>query len=377
MVQLLPVVTESDKRRFYRFASRLHGRDPTWVPPVWPQRKAYLDKTAPFFRHGEGAFWIARDGNGIVGTVGAAVDHAQNRHLGTNAAIFGFFDVLPDRYPVAAALWDQVRAWARERGLTEVQGPRSFGPYEDRGFLVEGFDRQPGSLLAHSPPYYHEFAVRYGWEVRSESIAYRLDLRPFRAEPAAFPRSALRAAARARARHGPGLVRPVRLSDWDHEIACVHEIYNRAQASIEDFVPVEFEEFRRLARTLRPIVDPDLIILAEAGGRPIGLAIAYPDLAELVRRAKGLRHFWNYLTLILAKRRAKGTCFKVLAVAPEHRAHGVDAALCIGILETAARKGYEWMELSLTDARNHNTTGIAEKFGASVDRRYRDYRIGV
>lgn len=375
MVQLLPVVTEADKRRFYRFAALLHGRDPTWVPPVWPQRKAYLDKTAPFFRHGEGAFWLASDGNGIAGTVGAAVDHARNRHLGKSAAIFGFFDVLPDGYPVAAALWDRVRAWARDRGLAEVEGPRSFGPHEDRGFLVEGFDRQPGSLLAHSPPYYHEFAVRYGWEVRSESVAYRLDLRPLREEPRPFPRSAVRAAARARARHGQGFVRSVRSGDWAREIARLHEIYNRAQASVEGFVPMEFEEFRRLARSLRPVIDPDLILVAETGERPIGLAIAYPDLAEVVRRAKGLRHFWHYLPLLVAKRRARGVCFKVLAVAAEHRRRGVDAALSLEILERAIRKGYEWMEISLAEARNHNTAGIAEKFGARVHRRYRDYRI--
>lgn len=377
MVELLPVDTEAQKRLFYRFASKVHAGNRNWIPTVWPQCKAYLDKRAPFFRHGDGDFWLATDGDGVVGTVGAAIDHARNRHLGRNAAVFGFFEVLADGYEVAASLWDRVREWARERGMTEIVGPRSFGPYEGRGFLVEGFDRRPGSLLGYSPPYYHEFALRYGWEVWAESVAYRVELEPFRKDPGAVPRSAILAAERARRQYGRGFVRSARVADWANEIARFHEIYNLAQSTIEDFAPMPLEEFRHLADTLRPIVDPDLMLIAEFQGRPIGLVIAYPDLAEIIQRARGLRHLWDYLRLVFAKRRAKGACLKVLGVHPEYRRRGVDAALYVELLERVLRKGYEWMELSLADVKNTNIAGVASKFGARVYQRYVDYRIGV
>ncbi len=377
MLHLLQVATETHKRLFYRFASRVYEGNRNWIPPVWPQCKAYLDKRAPFFRHGDGDFWLATDGDGVVGTVGAAIDHARNRHLGKNAAIFGFFEVLSDGYEVAAALWDRVRAWARERGMKEILGPRSFGPYEGRGFLVEGFDRAPGSLLAYSPPYYHEFALRYGWQVRAESVAYRVELDRFRADPAAVPRAAVRAAERALSRYGPEFVRGARIADWSEEVPRFHEIYNIAQSSIAEFTPMSLDEFRNLADTLRPIVDPDLMLIAEFRGRPIGLAIAYPDLAEIVRRARGLRHVWDYMRLALAKRRARGACLKVLGVHPEYRRRGVDAALYLELLRRVLRKGYEWMELSLADAENIDIAGAAKKFGARVYQRYVDYRIEV
>jgi hypothetical protein len=103
-ITLSPVETPADKRAFYRFAWRVYRQDSRWVPHLWPERKAYLDRTAAFFSYGEGDFWLARRGGEVVGTVGAAVDHARNRNTGTSTAYFGFFEVLPDGYDVGSGL---------------------------------------------------------------------------------------------------------------------------------------------------------------------------------------------------------------------------------------------------------------------------------
>jgi len=112
-VTIHPVQSEADKRAFYKFAFRVYREDPNWVPHLWPQRKNYLDKKAAFFSYGEGEFWLAKEGNETVGTIGTAIDHPRNRDMNWKAAHFGFFEVLPDRYDAAQAMWDHACQWAR------------------------------------------------------------------------------------------------------------------------------------------------------------------------------------------------------------------------------------------------------------------------
>ena len=142
-IHILPVQSQADKKAFYKFAYRVYRHDPNWVPPLWPQRKEYLDKKAAFFSYGEGDFWLAKDGQEIVGTIGAAINHSRNRDKGWKAATFGFFEVLPERYDAAKAMWDFACGWARQRGMEELQGPYSFSVDADPGFLVEGFRACP------------------------------------------------------------------------------------------------------------------------------------------------------------------------------------------------------------------------------------------
>ena len=142
-ITIHPVLTHADQRQFYNLAWQVYQNDPHWVPPLWPQRKEYLNKKAAFFKYGEGEFWLAKRGHEMVGTLGTAIDHPRNHHTGCQSGIFGFFEVLEGDYEAACALWDHACAWAKARGLAELVGPYSFAANDDAGFLVEGFQYSP------------------------------------------------------------------------------------------------------------------------------------------------------------------------------------------------------------------------------------------
>ena len=63
----------------------------------------------------------------------------SNRHHGVRRAQFYLFDCVDDQ-TVAEALFDRVFEWARERKLTEMVGPKGFGP-------LDGFRRPQGTML--------------------------------------------------------------------------------------------------------------------------------------------------------------------------------------------------------------------------------------
>lgn len=376
-ISISPVQTRADRLAFYNFARQVYRRDPCWVPHLWPQRKAYLERRAAFFTYGEGEFWLARRGREIVGTIGTAIDPPRNQHLGIQAAVFGFFEVLPGDYEAAAAMWDHAREWARSRGMTELQGPFSFTGSDDPGFLIAGFDTLPAILLTHTPPYYAEYAARYGFQKLGEGLAYRFDAAALNNDAANLPPVIERIAERALTRCGPTVLRSPRMSEWEREIERLHPVYNRSLSVLPEFAPLEAAEFRTQAEALKPLIDPDLVFLAEINGEAVGFALGLPNINEALRYANGLRYAWDYARFALARRRVRSASFKILAVIPEYWGYGLEALMFREMARAVLRKGYKWIDASMTAEDNPQTNKLALRLGGRVYRRYRQYRLAL
>jgi GNAT superfamily N-acetyltransferase len=376
-VEILPVRSERDKRDFYRFPWRVYQGDPSWVPPLWPQRKAYLDRKAPFFGYGDGDFWLARSHGNVVGTIGAGINRLQNQELGTRSAVFGFFEVLPDGYETACSLWDHVCAWARARGMTAIHGPYSFAPSEENGFLIEGFQYIPPIMTAHTPPYYAAFAEHYGFQKESDSLAYRYDFSQIGFDTANAPPVVHRIASRFARRHGSQFLRTPRMEEWALEIPRLHALYNKSLAVLPDYSPMDFGEFEAQALALKPLIDPETVFIAEVDGKTVGLALGIPNYTEALRLANGLQRPWDYLRLALARRRIKGLSFKILVIDPEHWGYGLETAMILEMGKAILRKGYAWADGSLTGETNPQTNKIAQRLGARIYRRYRVYQLNL
>ena len=376
-VSIQPVKTEADKRAFYKFPFRVYKDDPNWVPPLWPQRKGYLDKEAAFFTYGEGDFWLAKDGKEVVGTIGTAIDHSRNRDMNWKAANFGFFEVLPGRYDVAQAMWDFACSWAREHGMDELIGPYSFAGNDEQGFLVEGFEYPPAIMMAHNPPYYPEFAERYGFRKSDlgDWVAYRYDFSLVNFNVDNAPEVLKRISERARQRHGENVIRIPKMKDWDAEVERLHAVYNKSLAVLPEFSPIELAEFRAQALGLKEIIDPDLVLIAEVDGKAVGFALGLPNMAEALKHANGLQYPWDYVRLMLARKNIRSASFKILAIDPKYWGYGLEAAMILEMGKQFLRKGYLWADASVTGEFNPQTNKLAPRFGAYVYRRYREYRL--
>ncbi|NJL33287.1 MAG: hypothetical protein HC893_04795 [Chloroflexaceae bacterium] len=64
-------------------------------------------------------------------------------------------------------------------------------------------------------------------------------------------------------------IRPVRLDRLAQELQYIQHIYNAAWANNWNHTPMNDDEIAHLARSLRPFIDPDLVLLAEDGDRPV------------------------------------------------------------------------------------------------------------
>jgi GNAT superfamily N-acetyltransferase len=369
------VLEDADRRDFLAFPYRLYRGDPHWIPRLWPEQMAWLRRQNSFFDAGDGEWFLARRGNETVGTIGVAIDHNTNRHLGRLWGTFGFFEFVADRQ-VFAALAERAQSWLRTRGMTHMMGPQSFTPNDFPGFLVGRFDLPPSLYEGHSPPYYLQFAQEAGWSKYQDSIAYRAD-RFGGPGDAGFKIERLdRIAARVSQNPHYG-VRKADLKQFDREFRHVLRIYNVALGNLPGFAPLTEGELFKLAEELMPVLDEEMVIFALVDGQEIGFALALPNVAEAFQRAGGLRHPWHYLALWVGMRRIRSVSFKILAMDPQYWGRGIEVLMYKRLAEVFGRRRYDWVDMSLTGDDNPETNKIAAHMNFQEYKRYRTFQVPI
>ncbi len=373
-LELARVTTEADRRAFLGFPYRLYRHDPNWTPRLWPEQRAWLKRENGFFDHGDADWYIARREGEIVGTIGAAIDHHVNNALNQRCGAFGFLEFVED-YDVFTALIERAKAWLRVRGVTHMTGPQSFGSSDYPGFLVGRYDVPAALFEGHSPPYYLAFAERAGWpRSGADTLAYRAFRELVEGRPEMIPAKIKHVAERV-ARNPRYAIRRAELGHFERELQIVLRLYNRSLATLPGFAPVAEDEFRRFVQELIPVLQEDMVLFALVDGREVGFSLALPNLAEAFKVCGGLRYPWQYPLLWLGMRRITGVSYKILAMEPEYWGLGLEALMFARMIEIALKRGYRWMDMSLTGEDNPQTNKLATRLGAEEYKRYRILKV--
>jgi GNAT superfamily N-acetyltransferase len=374
-IYIRPVETARDRRAIVTFPWRIYHNDPLWVPPLISERLARLDpQRNPFFQTGEAQPFLAYHQGQLVGTIVPAIDRHSNHYLGEEVAVLGFFEVI-ENYAVAQALFRAAADWSHQKGMKALRGPFNFTPSDEAGLLIEGRDTPPVILMGHNPPYYVDFFQRFGFvKFGADSLAFRAWTAPYESDPGRLPPKLLRVA-EAVQRRGGFTLRHGRLDRWDEESESAFHIYNGALSTLPGFVPLTRADFQRQVRALKPLLDSDFVLFAEANGQPVGFALGLPDINQAIRHANGGRYPWDWLKLWWYSRRVDCLSFKILAVLPEYRGRGIDVLFYLEMARQMLARGYRWMDMSLTSEDNLMTTRIAARFGAEVYKRYRTFQL--
>jgi GNAT superfamily N-acetyltransferase len=373
-IQVRPLATRRDLRAFVKFPWQVYKGDPNWVPPLISERLEYLNPaTGPFFRHADVALFIARRDRDTVGTIAAFVDHRRIEHLERAEGGFGFFEVVED-YAIAERLLDAACEWLRARDMSMVRGPTNFTDNDCPGVLIEGADCPPVMLEAHTPPYYKDFLERYGMEKETDLFAWRAFRAQIGEELKNIPPQLARVADVAR-KVANVTIRKIRMDKWDEEISTAHYLFDTTLRHLPDYVPMTEAGFRRFADQMRPFLDPDLALVAEFDGSPVGFCVAIPDVNRALIHLNGRLFPLGWLKLAHYTRRIDVVSFKLMGVLEEYRRRGIDALLYLEAVRAVFDKGYEWLDGSLTSEYNPMVNLIAHRLGAERYKRYRLYRM--
>lgn len=369
-IDVVPVTKRRHLRDFIDFPWQIYAGDAAWAPPLKREAAAFLDrKRHPFYQHGDAVALVAyRDGQ-VVGRILAADDPNFNAAHGDNTGTFGLFESIDD-VQVAQALLNKASDWLRARGRTRVMGPVDYSTNYPAGLLIDGFETPPRIMMNHQPRYYAGLLEGCGLTKAKDLYAWwfddSLDILT------QWKETAERLARRSRV-----VIRPVRMDDFDAEVQRCMEVYNLAWQRNWGFVKMTRAELEHLAQQIRQFAAPELILLAEVDGRPVGVSMTLPDINEAIRPLNGRLTTWG-LPIGLAKlawnlRKIRAARMAVLGTIEGYRKRGIAELLILRTLEVGKHKlGYTGAELGWTLEDNTAVNRTIEGVGA---RRYKTYRV--
>jgi GNAT superfamily N-acetyltransferase len=363
---ITPVRSRAERRTFLELPAALYGGVPAWVPPIWAQEARLLDRARhPFHRHAEVEYFLALRDGAPVGRIAAIVNRAHNEFRNDAIGFFGFFDCADDA-TVAAELTGAAEAWLRARGRSAARGPYNFSPNETCGLLVEGFDDPPYVMTPYHPPYVARLLEGAGYRGVKDLLGYML-------REETLNREKLGRVAQIAERRSGVVIRPIDVGRFDQELAAVRAIYNHGWADHWGFVPMTPEEFAGMAADLKPLVRPFLCFIAEVGGKPVGFALAIPEINRLVKKCGGRLFPFGWLTLLWGLRSLDTCRIVALGMLPEYQRLGLGALLYLRLMQDGPANGYHSAELSWILEDNAPMNRAAVEMGGRLYKRWRIY----
>jgi len=369
-VSVEQVRTRHERQEFVDFPWQIYEGDEHWCPPLKIEAHASIDPNKhPFYKHGAAAQFLARREGKVVGRISVSDDPNYNAEHHANVGCFGMFESVDDP-DVARSLVNAAARWLRARGRTSMIGPIDYSTNYPSGLLVEGFDTAQRVMMNHNPRYYADLLEECGLEKAKDMYAWWFDGDNPSLDD--WVRRAERIA-----RRGAVTIRPVRLDDFDAEVARCMQVYNQTWEKTWGFVQMTPEEFRHTAQQLKQMAVPELLLLAEVADQPVGFCVTLPDANEAIRPTNGRLTSWGLpiglVKLLRGMKRIRTARMAVLGVLPAFRKRGIAELMILRTFHHGKHKlGYTGAELGWTLEDNEMINRTVESVGA---KRYKRFRI--
>ena len=370
-LQIRPVRTRRELKRFVKVPFRLHRDHPQWVPPLIFERMQFLSRSKnPYFEHAEAEYFIAERDGEPVGRITAQVDRRWDSFQGGGDGIFGFFETVDDP-EVAGGLLDTAAEWLAARGRKRILGPMDFSTNDELGILIEGHELRPMILQPWHPPYYQALIEGHGYTKAMDLLMWWLAMGELK-EGTEFHPMIMAAAEKSRTEHGV-TVRQMRKRDMEDEIRRFMDVYNQAWGDNWGFVPITDEEVRFQATNLKQVLDEKWAMIAEKDGEVVGAALTLPDINQVMPKLKGRLLPFGWLRFLLGKRKIDLVRVFALGVKPEHQHTGAAAAMYVRHIENTSPDGVMGGETGWILEVNEPMNRAMEGMGGKVIKRYRIY----
>ncbi|HEV3344616.1 MAG TPA: GNAT family N-acetyltransferase [Pirellulales bacterium] len=369
-VLVRPVETWRDRRQFVRFPFDHYHNDPNWIPPLLGNQRELLGyKRHAFYDNAETQTFLAQRNGQVCGRIAAIVNRAHNDFYKERRGFFGFFESIDDA-AVARALFDAAAQWLKSRGMQSLRGPANPSMNYECGLLIEGFDSAPTFMMTYNPPYYGRLVEGYGFTKGHDLLAYL-------GERGDLPRVAERLnplAEQAQARC-QAVVRPTNRKTFRADVEAFIDLYNRTLTVNWGFVPLPPGEMRKLATSLEHLIVPEMAVIAEVDGRPVGAIIGLPDYNPRIREIGGRLFPFGVFRLLSKKRDIKRLRVLSINVVPEYQRWGLGLVLMKALSPKGIELGFDEAEFSWISEDNDLARLGLEKGGAKVYKKYRMYDL--
>ncbi len=152
----------------------------------------------------------------------------------------------------------------------------------------------------------------------------------------------------------------------------IWEISNIALADNWGYVPLDLAVMEDMLRRLKLIVDPDAVLIAEAGGQAIGFCLGFPDINIILKAIHGHLLPFGWIRFLTGVKKLRDYRLFGLAVHPDWQGRALDAMLYINLYRNLSAKKIR-MEANYILEGNTRIKNSIEKLGMIQIKTYRVY----
>lgn len=324
---------KDDLQKFHAVPQLVYANDQFWAPQSEAAVESFFASTGDTIRRP----LLVMDGDLPVARAAAivhqdAVDE-HNRKLG----YIGFFECLESYRDAGGLILEHAENLLMEQSVVTVQAPRVDNMLMG---LVVGGEAAPQTVYTpHNPPYYAEILLSHGYRIRERLYTYMLD----RSSKIKFP---IRL---------PGYqTRSFDRSRLDEEVLIFHQLQSEIFKNHPGWVPRTLEEDHQMIEGFLPMIDDDLIIIAEdENHEPVGLLVCIPDIYQTFGS-----HKIDRARLIS------------IGAIPSKTQKGVGVVMSLHLMRVLYAKGYQSLEASWISGSNIPPQNLIKRFGGRPGREF-------
>jgi hypothetical protein len=370
-IVVIPVQTRSEFNRFIEFPYQLYKHEPNWTPPLRITQKQLFGKQYVFWQKNPHRFFIALKNNRCVGRIAAFVNKAHNVFMQSSDGFFGFIEAENDG-DVFAALIKASVDFLREQKCNTIIGPMNPDIHNELGILVKGFDTPPYIMLTYHYNYYDKFLKQQRLMKYKDFYAYQLLASQY------VPSQKMERVAKLLMQKYLLHIRTPDMKKFVQELEHFHTIYNDAFSDHWGFVPIPKDEFLLLAKDMKHIIDPRLVLIVEYNNEPAGFLLTLPNINEILVNIRSGRLLPSGIFKILfGKKNIKTARVITAAVKKKYQHLGLGSLLYPELMKRGASYGYSEAELSWVVEDNAVMNTIAKELCGEPYKTYRLYASDI
>jgi hypothetical protein len=375
-VVVQPVSTGSDLNEFVALPKRLYRGHIGYIAPLDLERKEALNRRKnPYFQHAEGELLLARRNGEVVGRISAQFCRLHQEKYRNDTGHFGWVDTIDD-VNVMRALAGAAESWLKARGARRIVGPFSFSSNEESGLLADGFDATPMLMMPYHLPYQGGLIEACGFAKAKDLLAYTVDKATYQAVGSSRMLDKVQSDGRIR-------LRSLDMKNYKADLAALLEVFNDAWSENWEMVPFAKSEIEAAAAAMKPLIDPDLVVIAEIDNEVAGMLVCLPNLLEAIRDLEGRLLPFGFARLLWRLKRKTLKTARVPLMGIRKKYHGtLTGAALLPLMfhrlkEPFFARGLEQVELSWILEDNRPMRRVLEGIGARVYKTYRIYEKAI
>ena len=370
-IEIRPVRTRGELRRFVNFPEKLYRDNPYYVPPLVFDQMDTLDQekgAAQEFCDSE--LYLAYKDGELAGRVAAIVNHKANEQWDHKEVRFGWYDFIEDP-EVAQALMDKVEEFGRKHQMESVVGPLGFTDFDPEGMLIDGFDRISTMALIYNFPYYNDYLEQMGFGKDADWIEYRVTVPTVM--PERWPRMEKIIMERANVHLRPLTRKIIKKEGYGMKVFrcindCYKDLYN--YTVLPDHMSEKYLGFYLSILDLRY-----LSMVENEKDELVAFGISMPSIAGALQKCRGkLFPFgWWHLAKSMFIKHEDTAELLLVGVHPDYRNSGVNSLVFMDMFRKFNGFGVKFAETNAILETNLKNQGQFRDFEHECKKRRRSY----